>query len=783
VPSIEHYTSPGNLVLDGFSGSGMTGVAAQWCGRNDSGLSSRRIIQCDLSPAAGFISANYNIPLDADELYAAGRNLLRRCREEIGWMYEVTHGDGGLSGHLNYAVWSEVFRCPSCGHEFSFLEEAFDESSQSVKKSFECPGCAKIVTKRQLERVNIVDPWLSRVVGQPTTRTKRKPIKVNYSIGAETFERPVTDQDLEMLSAIESLEPPAVLPRDRMMHSPADSPHWGDEWRAGTASFQFVAELYLPRPAWALSTLWRLATQEPDVRLRNGLLFFVEQAIPGLSLMNRYAPTHYSQVNRIMSGRIRLLSQSAECSPWYVLEGKLDRLKAALSRPYARLDHAMIGVGSCTALQLSDQCIDYIFTDPPFGSNFAYAELNFLTECWHKVYTNTEQEAIVSDHQQKGTSEYQELMEQSFREYYRVLKPGHWITVVFSNSSNAIWRAIQEALGVAGFIIADVRTLDKKQGTFNQVHGVSVDQDLVISAYKPLASTTTLGLTSEVGSSLSVWAFVEEHFANVPLFVSRNGESEVITERSPQVLLDRMIAFHVQRGLPVPLDAGDFFRGLNQRYAKRDGMYFLQDQVTEYDKRRAKVERVKQLSFDITDEASAILWLRVELDTRPQAFQDLQPVFMRESRSWSEHEQTVELKEILGENFLQYNGSGPVPAQIHTYLSTNFKDMRGLAKDDPALRAKAAGRWYVPDANKQADLEQLRTNRLLKEFLEYKDSKQKKLKQFRTEAIRAGFKAAYDQKDYRTIIGVAKKLPEQVIQEDEKLLMYFDVASMRLGED
>ena len=32
VPSILHYTKPGDIVLDGFCGSGMTGVAAQWCG-------------------------------------------------------------------------------------------------------------------------------------------------------------------------------------------------------------------------------------------------------------------------------------------------------------------------------------------------------------------------------------------------------------------------------------------------------------------------------------------------------------------------------------------------------------------------------------------------------------------------------------------------------------------------------------------------------------------------------------------------------------------------------
>ena len=55
-------------------------------------------------------------------------------------------------------------------------------------------------------------------------------------------------------------------------------------------------------------------------------------------------------------------------------------------------------------------------------------------------------------------------------------------------------------------------------------------------------------------------------------------------------------------------------------------------------------------------------------------------------------------------------------------------------------------------------------------------------KMFRTEAVRAGLKAGYDAKDYATIVSVAHTLPESVLQEDEKLLMYYDVASMRVGE-
>lgn len=130
------------------------------------------------------------------------------------------------------------------------------------------------------------------------------------------------------------------------------------------------------------------------------------------------------------------------------------------------------------------------------------------------------------------------------------------------------------------------------------------------------------------------------------------------------------------------------------------------------------------------------------------------------------------------------SGYGPYSYVLfHSYLSTNFKDLRNLDKENATLREKAQDRWYVPDPNKQGDLDQVRDRALLKEFEEVKESSQRKIKVFRTEAIRAGFKACWQTNDYATIVKVATKLPEAVLQEDEKLLMYVDNAQTRLGDD
>ena len=798
VPSILHYTEPGDIVLDGFAGSGMTGVAAKWCGVAPASYrkqlekewsangerpprwGDRPIILNELSPVATFISANHCLPFNPKQFFSAASALLEKAAQDIGWMYETVHTDDKTKGRINYTVWSDVFACPNCSKELTYHAEAFDEATQQVKTSFNCPHCNSEVTRRSLQRV--FEAIFDAEIGKSFSRPKKEPVLINYTVAGRAYEQKPDSSDLELMSKCESTPSRAPFPTDRMMHAPETEERWGDEWRAGVAAFAYIHHAYLSRALKSLGYLWQSAMKTESHNTRQKMLYFVEQAVWGMSLMARYAPTHYSQVNQYMSGRIRTFSLHAECSPWYILEGKAKRLNSTFRKFENNSVSTIVSTGACSQVDASNNSIDYIFTDPPFGFNFAYAELNFIIEAWHRVFTNTDTEAIVSDFQGKGVIEYQELMRTSFTEYYRLLKPGRWITVVFSNSSNAIWRSIQEALGTAGLIIADVRTLDKQQGTFNQVLGISVKQDLVISAYKPteaLAERFALGKSSPENA----WAFVAEHLGHVPVFSVVGDVAEIIAERTIQVLYDRMVAFHVQRQLSVPLSTTEFVTGLNQRFPERDGMYFLSAQVAEYDRKRNTATEVRQLSLFVTDEASAIQWVRRELQNKPRSFLDLQPVFMREIQNWAKHEQTVELRDILRQNYINYEGIGPVPSQIHSYLSTNFKELRNLQKDDPTLMAKAADRWYVPDPSKQIDLEKLREKSLLAEFETYKQARERKLKLFRTEAVRAGFKGAYDGQDYKTIVSVAAKLPENVLHEDEKLLMYYDVASMRLGDE
>lgn len=786
VPSILHYTEPGDIVFDGFCGSGMTGVAAQYCGsapaeyrlkleaewaeqgQRPPQWGARRAILGDLSPAATFIAAGYNIPFDVEEFEREARRILAEVDVELGWMYETLHSDGKTKGRINYTVWSEVFSCAHCGEQVVFLEHAFDFETKSVSATISCPRCSAEASKEQME-------LLMEAVSTPDGvrhHPKRVPVFIAYEVAGQRFEKRLDDYDRDVLERVQALAPPKGLPR--LALGDTQMTRVG---RMATTKTQYVDDLFLPRSAHAIAAIWARADQS---RLRLPLLYLFEQTIWTMSVLNRFRPSGFSQVSQCLSGVFYVPSQMAEVSLHYVLDGKIKRLARVFAENRFG-GSAAVSVSDCAASGLDANSIDYVFTDPPFGENIYYAALNTLVESWHGVVEDGSTEAIMDRVQNKTVHDYQGLMTACFREYYRVLKPGRWITVCFSNSSNSVWRAIQEAMGIAGFVVADVRTLDKKMGSFRQVTSQAVKQDLVISAYKPSRDVGSGG-SIEAPDQDAAWAMVVEHMANVPIVVESGGGIEPVLERTPQMLHDRMVGFFVQRELAVPLSASEFMSGLAQRYPERDGMYFLPEQVAEYDKRRAKVASVQQLSLMVIDESSAIQWVRQQLESKPQSFAELQPTFMREAQqSWAKHEVQIELKELLEANFILYDGHGPVPSQIKSYLSTNWREYRNLEAEDESLRDKAKGRWYVPDPGKAADLEKLRERQLLKEFELYRGSKGRKLRVFRTEAVRAGFKRAYDERDWETIVAVAGHLPDSVVQEDEKLLMYYDVARMRVG--
>jgi DNA modification methylase len=790
-----YYTEPGDIVLDAFCGAGMTGVACLLLEHPDHEVAAtmdtdpkwgkRHAILIDLSPAATFIASVMNAPLPPELAEGPDGDLGQIIQRDIIPLYLTDWNGQEVS--FDYAVWSEWGECPECGHIFRLYDVVIDYKHHRMLPEYNCPNCGSTIRSDGQKKAFTTefDPWLNR----PTRIAKTTMVLISRKIGNRAIRREATHVDAQLAASVGANHVPILpteLPYSHMTHERNNLPeYWG---------ITHIHHFYTRRNYLALARVATIENQD----LKRAALFTVLTILENnATRRNRF----YVDARRPKGSPIGPLSNTLYV-PTLQVETNIGLKLLSTLKQIAKLRNKWVSgrsfVSTQSATQLfsiPDNSVDFIFTDPPFGGNINYSEQNYLAEWWLRVFTNKTDEAITNPAQKKGLFEYQEIMTRCFCEYYRVLKPGRWMVVEFHNSSNAIWAAIQQALEVAGFVVASVAVLDKVHSTLHQDHkAAAVDKDLAITVYKPNGGLEErFKLTA--GTEEGVWDFVRTHLKQLPVFIAKDSKAEVIAERQNYLLFDRMVAFHVQRGVTVPLSAAEFYKGLAQRFPERDGMYFLPEQVAEYDKKRMKVSEILQLELAPSDEASAIQWLKQQLTRKPQTFQELHPQFLKAIGGWQKHEKPLELSELLEQNFLRYDGKGLIPKQIVSWMRQSAElrkiideqlasgqaqeDDNGLATRDPRLIARAKDRWYVPDPNKASDLEKIRERALLREFEAYRESKQKRLKVFRLEAVRAGFKKAWQERDYMTIIAVARKIPESVLQEDPKLLMWYDQALTR----
>ena len=728
IPFLEHYTRSGDVVFDGYCGTGMTGIAAQMTGR--------RAVLVDLSPIATFIAFNYTAPVDVGVFDRDANRILCEIEAECGWMYETWHphcnNPNRVKGRINHTIWSDVFVCPYCEGEIVFWEAAVDADIGRVRGDFPCPDCGAQLTKKGLSRAT--DYLWDSALGREVEQAKQVPVRINYSIGRRRHEKKPDADDLALIDRIKESEIPYWYPVYRMPE--------GDEARRNDPmGLTHTHHFYTRRNLWVLAAFWHHAGQTPDL-FRHLRFIFTSAHHYVLRLCRLHVSNYFhgggGVVDKPLEGTLYLPSISVETNAVYRL-----RLRSRVSRAFAAEDAeaCLISTHSTTALgDWSEDTCDYIFTDPPFGKNLMYSELNFLWEAWLRVFTNNRPEAIINQTQGKALNDYRQLMTRCFAEMYRILKPGRWITVVFHNSKASVWNAIQDALAKAGFLVAQVTVMDKQLGTFKQVTSPgAVKNDLIINAYKPRARFSEQ-FVSEVGRGLEP-EFVRQHLSQLPVAAN--------LERSKEMLYSKYLAYYVQRGYLVAYNAERFYRALPQwGLVERDGYWFAdEDQTNEYERRKAElhgdVSQAQAVLF-ISDERSARQWLWHFLES-PRTYDDVYTSFVKALQT--SEDQIPELTIMLDEGFVRTDG-----------------------------------RWKRPDALTREELEASRQARLLRQFEEYLATARagQRLKEVRKEALVAGFTEAYRASSFRDILTVGRRLHKRLLESSPDLRDFIEIAEAKV---
>lgn len=500
----KYYPRGTGLVLDCFSGSGMTGVAAM--------MEDRPCVLIDASPAAAFISHCYTHPVDPDELSAAydrmmteeypaelrarlraitGREI-KNLSEELDWLYETRCDRCGGPATTEYVVYSERFQCPACAEVVALFD------CPEVKVPYIVGG--KKANKTELKKKRVCPHCLARR-GEPhrdfvvSTRGRKfgaVPVLVRYRCLGKC--RPAADErrhdedartkkgrffreyDLAKMEQIEKTEIPHWHAE---MKFPRNFRRWHTDLRLH--GVESVDQLYTRRNLWALGAF--------DAAAR-GLGPTHAEQLQFLLTSNTFSGTRMQQAHEKGGGFQR--------GTYYIPQINKERnQRQCVGRKWADLrecsqalrDRAQAPV--CVSCQPAGEAVplglDFIFIDPAYVDKVQYGELNFLWESWLGFDgTWLKDEIVVNPFRGKTVDDWDHDMRAVLAKLYTALKPGRWMSLCYHDTNPGTWTRLQNMLLDTGFEIHTVTVLDPKQKSSNQFTAEKVvKSDLVVNCRKP----------------------------------------------------------------------------------------------------------------------------------------------------------------------------------------------------------------------------------------------------------------------------------------------------------
>lgn len=438
IPLITAFTRPGDVVADPFAGSGMTGVAAAVLGR------SARLF--DISILGRHIGLNYVNVVDPDKLVLSAREVVADAVRLVGNPYAVTCDRCGRDhAVLSKSTWSIVVECESCRSRVNFYRAL--EAAAWQKTRIRCPSCGASITTK-------------------APRVDEEPVLDSIRCDCTPALRDQAPSPRKAQPDLVNLRWPRVeIPSDRQMYQAS---------ALGKHGLTTVASFYSERNLAVLAALHQSISRIDDQTMRSKLMFAFTAVLTRASKRyqwSRKRPLNAANSNyyiapvfyewNVIDLFLRKVDAALRADEW-IVEQHLYETGNACFAPDVTYD-----ITSAERLPLPDNSVDYVFTDPPFGSNLFYADMALFQEGWLGEFTDHTLEAVIDRglSKRRDGSRYEQLLTAALNECRRVLRPGGYITMVFGNSSGAVWAIVQRAVRAAGLVIesGSVAILNKGQ--------------------------------------------------------------------------------------------------------------------------------------------------------------------------------------------------------------------------------------------------------------------------------------------------------------------------------
>jgi len=550
------HTAPGSLVLDTFAGSGTTGLAVLLCDRPTDAMKRmaaslrlkprwgpRRAILYEIGTLGAFIAQTMCQPPKPSVFEDAAKRLVDRVTSQNEDLYTAIDPDG-KKGHVRHIIWSDVLTCPRCRKETSFWESVVNIAPVQLRTDFHCPHCRARTPVDFAKRVTekYYDPLLSRIL----TRKKRIPVMVYGQTDGKSWRRFATRDDQRRLAKIARKNISAEAPIEQIA--------WGDLYRAGYhTGITHLHHFYTYRNFLAIHSLWQAIEDEPP-EMRNALrLLVLSYNAAHSTLMTRVVVKNGQKdfvLTGAQSGVLYISSLPVEKNVFQGVRRKMRTFAEAFSLLQGSRSEVEVHQASSTRIDLPDESVDYVFTDPPFGDFIPYAELNQINEIWLGKTTDRRKEIIVSLAQGKSVERYGSLMRKVLEEIARTLKKSGKATIVFHSSKAEIWQALTEAYEHAGLGVKAASILDKIQESFKQVvSAVSVKGDPLLLLEKRKAKKHRENQDIERKAIISTVLLNGVH-----------SKTRDLSESTPQRMYSRFVTRCLEQGIPVAVDADAFYK-------------------------------------------------------------------------------------------------------------------------------------------------------------------------------------------------------------------------------
>ena len=403
---IKKYSEKGDIVLDSFLGSGISVIEGITLGR--------KLIGIDINPAAVFITRQLISKVDVNKLSEVFKKIEENVKDEINSFYQVnSNGKNYVASHF---IWNDT---------------------------------------------DLNEVWYKN--GEPRLTKRRATLK---------------DKQLAKSFSLKSIR--NFFPKGQLFENARINVKKGDK----------ISNLFSPRNLKAISLINNQIELIEDESIKNILMFGFTSILGQASKMVFVIK---KKINKKDGKKINRECKSVgswvigywkpqehfEINVWSSFERKFNKIlkikkeqeenlvlikerKSFKSLRNSKDGYLLVNKPAQKVLKkIPANSIDYVITDPPHGDRIPYLELSQMWNSWLKKEVNFKDEIIISSSKERNKTfkNYNRLLNNVFKEIFRVLKPGKKFTLMFNSLDDDTWINIIRTLNTIGFQLKKIETL------------------------------------------------------------------------------------------------------------------------------------------------------------------------------------------------------------------------------------------------------------------------------------------------------------------------------------